>query len=110
MKFLEILKQRYTCKYYNQERKISLKDLNTIVKAIQLSPSSVNLQPWEFYFVSGTKKEQLRSCVEGFNLQRYDASSHVLFICAKTKFSEKHLDNLIILHKKNLMVVLKVII
>ena len=95
MDFLKLLQQRYTCKYYDKSHKITETDLNIIAESLQLTPSSVNLQPWDFYFVSGDYKDKLRSCIENFNLQRYDNASHVLFICAKTKFTQDYYRKLI---------------
>ncbi len=47
--FLEISKNRYTTKHYDQDKKISQKDIDTLLEIARLTPSAVNIQPWHFY-------------------------------------------------------------
>lgn len=46
--FLEISKNRYTTKHYDQDKKISQKDIDTLLEIARLTPSAVNIQPWHF--------------------------------------------------------------
>lgn len=58
MKKEEILKAlnwRYAVKIFDKDKKISEEDLNTILEAGILSPSSLGLEPWKFIIVKDPK-------------------------------------------------------
>ncbi|RMZ60324.1 NAD(P)H-dependent oxidoreductase [Chryseobacterium nematophagum] len=60
MNFLEKMKSRYTVKKYNPQGKISAEQIQELKEILHLSPSSINSQPWNFFFVNDLKtKEQL---------------------------------------------------
>jgi len=52
MNFLELAQQRYTTKKYNPTQKITNEEIETLKQILQLSPSSINSQPWHFTFVA----------------------------------------------------------
>ncbi|MEN4761865.1 nitroreductase family protein [Chryseobacterium sp. C39-AII1] len=51
MSFLEKMKSRYTVKKYNPQGIISEEKIQQLKEILQLSPSSINSQPWNFVFV-----------------------------------------------------------
>lgn len=59
MSFINAMQSRYTTKKYDPTKKIDPKKIEELKKILQLSPSSINSQPWKFTFVSNeeTKKE-----------------------------------------------------
>ena len=57
--FLEISKNRYTTKHYDQDKKISQKDIDTLLEIARLTPSAVNIQPWHFYVGSTDEYDAL---------------------------------------------------
>lgn len=60
MDFLEIMKQRKSCRAYDPEKQVSREDLLKIVEAGRLSPSGCNSQPWKFIVVDSPEaKEKL---------------------------------------------------
>ncbi|WP_394421664.1 nitroreductase family protein [Tenacibaculum mesophilum] len=60
MSFITSMQQRYTTKKYNASKKIESEKIKELQQVLQLSPSSINSQPWKFTFVSDTDtKEQL---------------------------------------------------
>ncbi|EJL71027.1 nitroreductase family protein [Chryseobacterium populi] len=60
MNFLEKMKTRYTVKKYNPQGAISSEQINQLKEILNLSPSSINSQPWNFVFVNDPGvKEQL---------------------------------------------------
>ncbi|GAB0155723.1 oxygen-insensitive NAD(P)H nitroreductase [Chryseobacterium sp. Alg-005] len=52
MNFLEKMKSRYTVKKYNPNGAISNETVQQLKDILQLSPSSINSQPWNFVFVN----------------------------------------------------------
>ena len=60
MDFLEIMRQRKSCRAYDTTRSVSQSDLLKIVEAGRLTPSGCNSQPWKFIVVDSPEaKEKL---------------------------------------------------
>lgn len=51
MDFLEIMRQRRSCRAFDASKTVSREDLLKIVEAGRLSPSGCNSQPWKFIVV-----------------------------------------------------------
>lgn len=49
---LELFNTRYSCKSYDPNKTVSDADLETILEAARLSPSSMGLEPWHFLVIS----------------------------------------------------------
>lgn len=96
MDFLNLLENRYTTKYYDPNKKIPKEIFDKILKSLVLTPSSVNLQPWEFVYVDDKAgKDKVRACIKDFNMQRFDNCSHVLFILSYKNLDEKYLQQVL---------------
>jgi nitroreductase len=50
MKFLELAKQRYSCRKYDR-RPVEQEKLNLILEAGRIAPSAANCQPWHFIVI-----------------------------------------------------------
>ncbi len=93
--FLEISKNRYTTKHYDQDKKISQKDIDTLLEIARLTPSAVNIQPWHFYVGSTQKaKELIFPAIPDFNIPRIRDCSHFIVLCSKTKMTKDEYDAL----------------
>ena len=93
--FLEISKNRYTTKHYDQDKKISQKDIDTLLEIARLTPSAVNIQPWHFYVGSTQKaKELILPAIPDFNIPRIRDCSHFIVLCSKTKMTKDEYDAL----------------
>ncbi len=60
----EILKNRLSVRAF-LDKSIPEETLNRIFSNAQLSPSNCNVQPWQIYVVSGTKKDALKDKLVG---------------------------------------------
>lgn len=90
MKLIDDLKWRYATKKFSNKR-VSNDDLETIVEAINLSASSIGIQPYRLFVIEdqALKKE----LGEGsFNLQIAE-SSHLLVFAAFDSISQETIDN-----------------
>jgi len=45
------IQQRYSCRYFDNEKEIPLHMINQLIYAASLAPSGKNLQPWKFKIV-----------------------------------------------------------
>lgn len=85
MDFKELLKERYAVKHYDNKEKIDDKVLNDILECAVLTPSAVNMQPWEFFLVkTSVGKEKLKACIKDFNIERFCDCYACIVIAAKT--------------------------
>ncbi len=69
MNFLELVKERYSCRGYQSEP-VEQEKLDYIMECVRFAPSAVNKQPWKFRIVrSEEDKQKLQQCYsrEWFN-------------------------------------------
>lgn len=67
MSFLTSMQERYTTKAYDPSKKISEAEINQLKEILQLSPSSINSQPWKFTFVSSDEAKAELAKASYFN-------------------------------------------
>jgi nitroreductase len=85
-KIIESLTWRYATKKFDSSKKVPQADLDELLEAIRLAPSSFGLQPWKFVVVSDKKtKEKLREYAD--QPQITDAS-HLIVLCARKDVDE----------------------
>ena len=82
MTVLEAIRQRYSCRAY-QDRPIEQKKLDSIFEAARLAPSAKNLQDWRFVVV--TDKENKRKLAEAANNQRFlENAGAIIVACSNS--------------------------
>jgi len=80
MSFLEIMQERYTTKKYDASKKIDPKQIADLKRILQLSPSSINSQPWKFTFVSDKATKEELSKISWINTEKVlDCDTLVVF-------------------------------
>ena len=83
MSFLSNLNWRYATKHFDPTRKVSDADLDTILEAIRMTPTSFGLQPYHFYVVSNQDiKDKIQAA--SWNQPQIGSSSHLLVFTART--------------------------
>lgn len=55
--FLKAMRERYACKEFDIEKKISKEDFDFILEAGRLSPSSFGFEPWQFLVITSPEKK-----------------------------------------------------
>ena len=94
MSLQQSLEWRYAVKKFDHTKKVSAEQLDSILKAIQLAPSSYGLQPFEVLVVEDAAiREQLKEAAYGQS-QLTDASQ-VLVFAAETEINETYVKNYI---------------
>jgi nitroreductase len=82
----EGLEWRYAVKIFDKDKKISEEDLNTILESARLSPSSLGLEPWEFFIVNDTKTRE--EIYKYSNQPKILDASHLIVLTYKTNSEE----------------------
>lgn len=79
---IDALNFRHACKKFDPDRKITVKDLDTILEAAVLSPSSFGMEAWKFLVLQSPDiREKLRPAC--WNQPQVTDSSHVIVILAR---------------------------
>jgi len=91
MSLIENLNWRHAVKAYNPEKKVSQEDLNKILEAARLAPTSSGLQPFRIIVVEN--QDLKNKMVEGaLNPEVMRDSSHVLVFAAWDSYSNEKID------------------
>ena len=89
MDFVKLSEQRFTAKKFDVNKKIPRDDVEKLKTILQLSPSSVNSQPWVFLWgTSDNSKKRVRPAIADFNWNRIDTCSDVNFQRFSTPYPE----------------------
>lgn len=87
------LTTRYTAKRYDASKRISEADLAVIYEALQLSPSSINSQPWKFIVIeSDQAKQRMHDSFANkfeFNQPHIKAASHTILFAYNPKYARE---------------------
>lgn len=57
MTFLDLTKQRYSCRNY-QNKAVEKEKLDYVLECVRMAPSAVNRQPWRFRIISSEEGRQ----------------------------------------------------
>lgn len=76
--FLDAAQSRYTTKAYNASSKIDDATIAELKEILRLSPSSINSQPWKFFFISDEKVKEEFAKVSFFNEPKVKNASHLV--------------------------------
>jgi nitroreductase/dihydropteridine reductase len=80
MSFLESMQNRYTTKKFDSSKKIDHNKIQELKEILQLSPSSINSQPWKFTFVSDKEIKRKLANVSWHNTNKViDSDTVVVF-------------------------------
>lgn len=95
MSLVEKLNWRYATKKFDHTKKLSAGQLDTLLSAVQLAPSSMGLQPYRVLVVEDADvREQLREA--GYGQQQFTQASQVIIFAAETNldeaFGKKYID------------------
>lgn len=78
MSFLDKMKTRYTVKKYNPQGNISEEQISQLKEILNLSPSSINSQPWNFIFVNRGELKTKLAEVSYINKEKVQDCSHLI--------------------------------
>ncbi|PUV25774.1 nitroreductase family protein [Sphingobacterium athyrii] len=91
MALLETLEWRYATKKYDSTKKVDPKDVDKIIEAARMAPSSSGLQPFRVVLITDQQlKEQIVPVAWG--QQIIAESSHLLVFAAWDKYTDERID------------------
>lgn len=86
MTFLSNLEWRYATKKFDTTKKVSQDDVEKILGAIRMTPTSFGLQPYHFYIVTNQEKKDAIQAV-AWNQPQVGSCSHLIIMCARKDLS-----------------------
>ncbi|WP_413584854.1 NAD(P)H-dependent oxidoreductase [Bdellovibrio sp. HCB274] len=93
----EALEWRYAVKKFDPTKKISEKDLNTLLESLKLAPSSYGIQPWKFLVVENPAVRDELKPVSWNQSQVTDASHQIVLLYRDTideAFVQKYIERI----------------
>lgn len=91
MSLIENLNWRHAVKAYDPTKKVSQKDLNTILESARLAPTSSGLQPFRIIVVENQELKE-KMVAGALNPEVMRDSSHVLVFAAWDSYSNEKID------------------
>lgn len=86
------LNWRYATKVFNPEKKLSDKDLNTILEVIRLTPSSLGIHPWKALVVSN-REVRTKLKAAAWNQAQVSDASHLIIFASRKNLDETYVDS-----------------
>jgi len=96
---IDSLNWRYAVKSFDPARKVPQADLNILMEALRLTPSSFGLQPWRFVVISNLEIKAKLYPVSWGNKQVNDCS-HLIVLCAPNEFGDANVDDYLRRYRK----------
>lgn len=98
--FLKNFAKRYSCKEFDENKKVSLSDLNEIVEVFRLSPSMLNIQPWKLFIIEDKNLKKILQ-THSLNQEQVWTNSHLLVFARKNHIDDEHIFEVIWQKEKN---------
>ena len=94
MSLLDKLNWRYATKKFDETKKLNPEQLNALLDAVQLAPSSAGLQAYRIIVVENPEiKQKLRDAAYG--QQQLTTASHIVVFAAETNLDDQYVKNYI---------------
>lgn len=86
--FLSQLNWRFATKKFDPEKKVPQADLDRVLEAIRMTPSSYGLQIYHFFVITDQKlKDQIKEV--SYHQDQVSDCSHLLVMCARTDLDKR---------------------
>lgn len=86
MDFLEIAKQRQSCRSYEEGREVEREKLDAILEAVRLAPSACNGQPYHVTVCTGDTARQVAKACMGMGMNKFAAQAPVLLVLSEMPY------------------------
>lgn len=86
MDFLEIAKQRQSCRNYDSERPVEKEKLQKILEAARLSPSACNGQPYRITVCHGESARKVAKATMGMGMNKFADKAPVMLVISEMPY------------------------
>jgi len=99
MDFLQLARERQSCRSYDETRQVEEEKLSRILEAARLAPSACNGQPYHITVCRGEKAGEAAKLTQGMGLNKFAVQAPILLVIsempyvATAAFGAKHKNN-----------------
>jgi len=86
MDFLEIARQRQSCRCYDEERPVEPEKLEAVLEAARLAPSACNGQPFHLTVCTGEAAKAVAKATMGMGMNKFAAQAPVLIVISEEPY------------------------
>lgn len=83
MDFLEIARQRQSCRSYDETRPVEQEKLDAVLEAVRLAPSACNGQPYRLTVCRGEAAKAVAAATTGMGMNKFAAQAPVLIVISE---------------------------
>ena len=86
MDFLQIARERQSCRSFDAEREVEEAKLQAVLEAVRLAPSACNGQPYHLTVCRGEKARQAAKATMGMGMNKFAAQAPVLIVISEEDY------------------------
>jgi nitroreductase len=86
MDFQELIRQRESCRSYDETRPVEEEKLQRILEAAQLAPSACNGQPYFMTVCKGEKAKEAAKATQGMGMNKFAVQAPVLIVISEMPY------------------------
>lgn len=86
MDFLEIARERQSCRAYDPTRQVEQEKLSAILEAVRLAPSACNGQPYHLTVCRGEAAKAVAKATMGMGMNKFAAEAPVLIVISEEPY------------------------
>ena len=87
MSFLDIAKNRQSCRAYDASRPVEDEKIMAILEAAQLAPSACNSQPYHFAVCRGEAAVQVAKATSGPGMNKFSVEAPVIIVVSEMPYN-----------------------
>ena len=86
MKFLQIAKERQSCRSYDETRPVEKEKLEAVLEAARLAPSACNGQPYKLTVCQGETAREVAKATMGMGMNKFAAQAPVMIVISEMPY------------------------
>lgn len=86
MNFLEIAKQRQSCRAYDETRMVEEEKIEAILEAVRLAPSACNGQPYHLTVCHGEVAKKVAAATMGMGMNKFASQAPVVIVVSEKPY------------------------
>ncbi len=86
MNFLDIAKNRQSCRAYDNAREVEKEKLDAVLEAVRLAPSACNGQPYHITVCQGEAAKEVARATMGMGMNKFADKASVLIVISEMPY------------------------
>ena len=86
MDFLNIARNRQSCRKYDAKRQVEPEKLDAVLEAVRLAPSACNGQPYELTVCEGDAAQAVARATLGMGMNKFAAQAPVMIVISEADY------------------------